>query len=75
MENKEREIEYLIIDNKKYEIVIEKKYENTTYLYLSNIDDEKDNFIRKYTDGNEDTVYPLDDENEFELAMSLLEIK
>lgn len=73
MENKEREIEYLIIDDKKYEIVMERTNDKTTYVYLSNIDDESDNFIRKYKDGDESTVYPLDGEKEFELAMSLLE--
>lgn len=69
----EREVEYVLIDNKKYEVVMEKKSGDTTYMYLSNLDDENDNLIRKYTTVDQETIYPLDNDEEFELAMSLIE--
>ena len=64
----EREVEYVLIDNKKYEVVMEKTSGDTTYMYLSN-----DNLIRKYTTVDQETIYPLDNDEEFELAMSLIE--
>lgn len=69
----EREVEYVLIDNKKYEVVMEKTYNDTTYMYLSNLDDDNDNLIRKYTTVDQETIYPLDNDEEFELAMSLIE--
>ena len=69
----EREVEYVVIDNKKYEVVMEKTSGDTTYMYLSNLDDENDNLIRKYTTVDQETIYPLDNDEEFELAMSLIE--
>ena len=69
----EREVEYVLIDNKKYEVVMEKASGDTTYMYLSNLDDENDNLIRKYTTIDQETIYPLDNDEEFELAMSLIE--
>ncbi len=69
----EREVEYVLIDNKKYEVVMEKTYNDTTYMYLSNLDDDNDNLIRKYTTADQETIYPLDNDEEFELAMSLIE--
>ena len=69
----EREVEYVLIDNKKYEVVMEKTSGDTTYMYLSNLDDENDNLIRKYTTVDQETIYPLDNDEEFELAMSLIE--
>ena len=69
----EREVEYVLIDNKKYEVVMEKTSGDTTYMYLSNLDDENDNLIRKYTTVAQETIYPLDNDEEFELAMSLIE--
>ena len=69
----EREVEYVLIDNKKYEVVMEKSSGDTTYMYLSNLDDDNDNLIRKYTTVDQETIYPLDNDEEFELAMSLIE--
>ena len=69
----EREVEYVLIDNKKYEVVMEKTSGDTTYMYLSNLDDENDNLIRKYTTVDQERIYPLDNDEEFELAMSLIE--
>lgn len=69
----EREVEYVLIDNKKYEVVMEKASGDTTYMYLSNLDDDNDNLIRKYTTVDQETIYPLDNDEEFELAMSLIE--
>ena len=34
----EREVEYVLIDNKKYEVVMEKTSGDTTYMYLSNLE-------------------------------------
>ena len=68
-----REVEYVLIDNKKYEVVMEKASGDTTYMYLSNLDDDNDNLIRKYTTVDQETIYPLDNDEEFELAMSLIE--
>ena len=69
----EREVEYVLIDNKKYEVVMEKASGDTAYMYLSNLDDDNDNLIRKYTTVDQETIYPLDNDEEFELAMSLIE--
>ena len=69
----ERKVEYVLIDNKKYEVVMEKTSGDTTYMYLSNLDDDNDNLIRKYTTVDQETIYPLDNDEEFELAMSLIE--
>ena len=69
----ERKVEYVLIDNKKYEVVMEKASGDTTYMYLSNLDDDNDNLIRKYTTVDQETIYPLDNDEEFELAMSLIE--
>ena len=69
----EREVEYVLIDNKKFEVVMEKTSGDTTYMYLSNLDDDNDNLIRKYTTVDQETIYPLDNDEEFELAMSLIE--
>ena len=52
---------------------MEKASGDTTYMYLSNLDDDNDNLIRKYTTVDQETIYPLDNDEEFELAMSLIE--
>ena len=66
----EREVEYVLIDNKKYEVVMEKTSGDTTYMYLSNLDDDNDNLIRKYTTVDQETIYPLDNDEEFDYIVN-----
>lgn len=65
-----KDIEIVEIDNKKYGIMKEIIYKDTTYLYLSNIDDNQDVMIRKLKDN--DTIIPLDNGKEFDIASTLL---
>lgn len=65
------EIEYVIIDNNRFGIINEVKYENTTYVYLANLEDPTDQLIRKYTTENQDDLFPLDSDAEFDFALTL----
>lgn len=67
-----RSVEYVLIDNIKYEIVMEKSLNDKTFLYLTNINDDSDMLIRKYTHDNLGTLKPLDNDKEFEEAMLLI---
>lgn len=69
----ERPVEYLLIDNIKYEIVMEKTLNDKTYLYLTNVNDDKDMLIRKYTHDSKEILKPLDNDKEFEEAMKLID--
>lgn len=69
----ERPVEYVLIDNIKYEIVMEKVSNNKTFLYLTNINDDKDMLIRKYTYDNKEILKPLDNDKELEEALKLIE--
>ena len=69
----ERAVEYVLIDNIKYEIVMEKTLNDKTYLYLTNINDDKDMLIRKYTHDSKEILKPLDNDKEFEEAMKLID--
>lgn len=69
----ERPVEYVLIDNIKYEIVMEKTLNDKTYLYLTNVNDDKDMLIRKYTPDNKEILKPLDNDKEFEEAMKLID--
>ncbi len=69
----ERPVEYVLIDNIKYEIVMEKTLNDKTYLYLTNINDDKDMLIRKYTHDSKEILKPLDNDKEFEEAMKLID--
>lgn len=66
---KEMEVEAIEINGTDYMIIKEIKHKNTSYLFLSNINDEEDTMIRK-TDG--DMLVPLASEEEFEIACNLL---
>ena len=68
----EKELEVITIDDKDYVIIEEVDHENDKYLYLSNVIDEEDTLIRKINKDDENTVLPLKDESEFELACNLL---
>lgn len=69
----ERPVEYVLIDNIKYEIVMEKTLNDKTYLYLTNVNDDKDMLIRKYTHDSKEILKPLDNDKEFEEAMKLID--
>ena len=69
----ERPVEYVLIDNIKYEVVMEKTLNDKTYLYLTNINDDKDMLIRKYTHDSKEILKPLDNDKEFEEAMKLID--
>lgn len=56
-------------DNQKYIILNEKSTKNTTYLYLSKEDDEKDFCIRKLT-SDKQFIIPIT-ENEYNEALTL----
>ena len=60
-------------NNIKYEIVMEKTLNDKTYLYLTNINDDKDMLIRKYTHDSKEILKPLDNDKEFEEAMKLID--
>lgn len=66
---KDLEIEVVEINGTEYMIIKEVKHKDTSYLYLTNINDEEDTMIRK-TDG--DMLVPLASEEEFEIACNLL---
>lgn len=57
-------------DNIEYAVVDEIEIQNIKYLFLSNINDDEDFCIRKYTIKNgEEVLTGLNDENEFDLAL------
>lgn len=66
---KDLEVEVIDINDTSYIVLKEVKYKDTSYLYLSNINDEEDTMIRK-TDG--EMIVPLASEEEFEIACNLL---
>lgn len=64
-----KDVEVVEIDNTTYMILKEVNHKDTSYLYLSNINDEDDMLIRKVKD---DMIIPLENEEEFEIASNLL---
>ena len=68
----EKELEVITIDNKDYVVIEEVKHNNKTFLYLSNIINDEDTLIRKLDENDKNTVLPLQDEQEFEIACNLL---
>lgn len=68
----EREVKYVTIDGNEYEVVLEKEKGPITYLYLTNLADENDSFIRKYIDDKKEVLYPLDNNDEYTEAMKLI---
>lgn len=64
-------IEYVIIDDKKYGITKEIKYNDTTYVFLANLNNPKDQLIKKYTETNKDELLPLETDAEFTFALNL----
>lgn len=66
------ELEIIEIDNQEYYILTELKGKTENYLYLSNVNDEDDVFLRKTDKNNPDTVIPLESDEELEEATELL---
>ena len=64
-----KDLELIEINDTNYVVLKEVKHKDTSYLYLSNVNDEEDMMIRK-TKGEE--VIPLESEEEFEIACNLL---
>lgn len=64
------ELEVITVNDKEYVIIKEVQHNDTTFLYLSNLVDENDTLIRKRDKKND--VFPLESEEEFELACNLL---
>ena len=64
-----KEFEVVEINEMSYIILKEVTYKETSYLYLSNINDEEDTLIRK---AEGDMIIPLTSEEEFEIACKLL---
>ena len=63
------------IDDKKYLLLNKQEYNDNTYLFLLNKDDEDDYLIRKVDKEDPNYLIPLDDENEvYELLKSVIEV-
>lgn len=65
------EIEYVILDDKRFGVINEIAHENTTYVFLANLEDATEQLIRKYTKENPDDLLPLETDAEFAFALSL----
>lgn len=65
------EIEYVIIDDKRFGVIEEKNANDITYVFLANLEDPTDQLIRKYTKENSEDLVPLDSDNEFQFALNL----
>ena len=68
----EKELEVITIDNKDYAILKEKEYNDTTYIFLSNVANQDDIMIRKSSEEDKDLFVPLENEKEFNIAYLLL---
>lgn len=60
---------YLEIDGKNYLIVDQIKNEKCEYVYLSNMEDQKDFCIRKLASDDNDLLIGLDSDEEFDYAL------
>lgn len=64
-------IDYVIIDDKKYGILKETTYNEATYVFLANLNDPKDQLIKKYYESNKEELLPLDSDEEFNYILTL----
>ena len=67
----EKELDVVTIDGVNYLILEKIDYNDNSYVYLSNVMDMNDTLIKKIDKNDSKVVFPLDDENEFELACNL----
>jgi len=65
-----KDVEVVSIGDTNYAIISEIPYKDTVYLFLSNVDDENDAIIQKL-DKDFDTIIPLDDDREYDLACNI----
>lgn len=68
----EKELEVITIDNKDYAIIKEKEYNDTTYIFLSNVTNPDDIMIRKSSETDKELFVPLESDKEFNIACLLL---
>ena len=66
------ELEIIEIDNQEYYVLTELQGQTEKYLYLSNVNDEDDAFLRKADKNNSDIVIPLESDEELIEATTLL---
>lgn len=66
------ELEIIEIDNQEYYVLTELKGKTENYLYLSNVNDDEDVFLRKSDKNNPDIVIPLASDEELQEATTLL---
>ena len=66
-----QQVEIIDIDNKKYMVLNEIEDNGETYLYLTNIKNPKEFLIQKVDKNDKDYLINLDDEEEFNRALSL----
>ena len=64
-------IDYVIIEDKKYGILKETTYNEATYVFLANLNDPKDQLIKKYYESNKEELLPLDSDEEFNYILTL----
>lgn len=67
-----RDVEVYNIDDQEYMLLNKVTKNDTTYLYFSNISKGDDYIIRKIDKDNQDSIIPLDDEEEVKIAILLL---
>ena len=60
------------IDGKEYMLLDRVTQKNSTYLYLSNVEEGNDFIIRKLNPKNEEEMIPLKDEEEVKKAILLI---
>ncbi len=65
------EIEYVIIDDKKFGITKEISHDNYVYVYLASLNNPEEQLIKKYLKSNPDELLPLENEEEFNFALKL----
>lgn len=66
------ELEVIELDGNKYYVLTELTGKDNTYLYLSNVEDEEDVFLRKTDKNDPDLVIPLESDEELVEATNLL---
>lgn len=66
-----QQVEIVDIDNKKYMVLNEIEDSGETYLYLTNVKNPKEFMIQKVDKNDNDYLINLDDEEEFNRALSL----
>lgn len=67
------ELEIIEIDDKEYYVLTELQGKEENYLYLSNVNDDEDVFLRKSDKTNPDIVIPLESDEELTEATTLLQ--